>query len=58
MMVPTDKTNGYVMMEKDKYIAEMEDTLARVSNLISVKNVKAIKNKAEEILEKFRYEMS
>ena len=58
IMVPTDKTNGYVMMTKDEYISEMEDALAKVTNPISIKNIKAIKLEAEEILESYRHKMS
>ena len=58
MMVSTDKINRYVMMERDKYIMEIKDAFAKVSNIISIKNIKKIKDKALEILEKFRCEMS
>ena len=58
IMVSTNKINGYIMMERDKYIMEIKDAFAKVSNIISIKNVKKIKDKALEILEKFRCEMS
>jgi len=58
MIVSTDKTNEYVMIEKDEYIIEIKDALAKVSNPISIKNVKKIKDEALEILEKFQCEMS
>ena len=54
VMVPADKTENYVMMKRDKYISEMKNALAKVSNLISIKNIKEIKTEAEEILEEFK----
>ena len=58
MMVPTDKTNGYIVMERDEYILEMEESLAKVSNPINVSSVKRFKAEAAEILESFKLDMS
>ena len=58
VLVPTDKTNSYVIMSLNQYRSEMTETLNEVANVIEVHEVKCIKNQAIEILEKLQYKLS
>ena len=58
MMVWTNKPNMYITMECQEYILEIEDSLAKVSNLINISSIKRFKVEAVVILETFKLEMN
>ena len=50
-MVITDKINRYIVMKADEYLLEIEETLAKLFNVIDIKNMKRFKDEAIDLLE-------
>ena len=58
VLVPTDKTNGYLVMEESEYVEEMLENLRKISNETSTKNINIFYEEAISLLEELKPRMS
>lgn len=58
MIVPTDKTNGYITMNTKEYKLEIGEYLTKMAHLIDIKNIKCFKLEALLLLEELCLKIS